>query len=115
MADGEKRHADERVGDLFPEGSLPRLAKRAAIAQAVLVLALVWGYAGWRSHEDREATLDAARHELGSIAGGMFVHMQAVLSDILSAARAGALGIDNQGGLATMNDEQAAAELAREI
>jgi signal transduction histidine kinase len=116
MADREKRHGDERVGERpFADGLLPRLAKRAAIAQAVLVLALVWGYAGWSAHEDREETLEVARHELGSITGGMFVHMQAVLSDALSAARAAAFALDSHGGLGAMNDEQASAELAREI
>jgi signal transduction histidine kinase len=116
MADREKRHEDERVGGrVIADGLLPRLARRAAMAQAILVLALVWGYAGWRAHEDREETLDAARHELGAIAGGMYVHMQAVLSDTLSAARAAALALDVHGGLNTMSDEQAAVELAREI
>ena len=91
------------------------LARRTAIAQAVLVLALVWGYAGWLIHADRVQTLDVARHELGAIAGGMYVHMHAVLSDSLGAARAAALGIDSNGGLSGMSDAQAGDELAREI
>src|SRR5262245_26599491 len=105
MADGATRHGDQRVGGrVLADALLPRVAKRAAIAQAVLVLALVWGYSGWRIHADREETLDAARHELGAIAGGMYVHMQAVLSDALGAARAGALGLESRGGLSSMND-----------
>jgi signal transduction histidine kinase len=116
MADVEPRPGDERVARRgSAAGVLPTLARRTALAQAVLILALVWGYAGWRVHADREQTLDVARHELGAVAGGMYVHMQAVLSDSLGAARAAALAIAMHGGFEAISDEQAASELAREI
>jgi signal transduction histidine kinase len=116
MADVEPQWGDERVARRgSAAGALPTLARRTALAQAVLILALVWGYAGWRVHEDREQTLDVARHDLGAIAGGMYVHMQAVLSDSLGAARAAALSIATHGGFDAISDAQAGDELAREI
>jgi len=76
---------------------------------------LVWGYATWRIRSDEAEVLDNARHELGAVAAGMYVHMQAVLNDSLGAARAAANSINSRGGLETIKPAQATELLSREL
>jgi len=102
-------------GDKHPDTTLPSFVKRAVVAQAIVIIVLVWGYATWRIRSDEAEVLDNARHELGAVAAGMYVHMQAVLNDSLGAARAAATSIDNRGGLDTITSAQAAELLSREL
>jgi len=102
-------------GDKHPDTTLPSFVKRAVVAQAIVIIVLVWGYATWRIRSDEAEVLDNARHELGAVAAGMYVHMQAVLNDSLGAARAAATSINNRGGLDTITPSQAADLLSREL
>jgi signal transduction histidine kinase len=102
-------------GDKHPDTTLPSFVKRAVVAQAIVIIVLVWGYATWRIRSDEAEVLDNARHELGAVAAGMYVHMQAVLNDSLGAARAAATSINNRGGLDTITSAQAAELLSREL
>ncbi len=102
-------------GDKHPDTTLPSFVKRAVVAQAIVIIVLVWGYATWRIRSDEAEVLDNARHELGAVAAGMYVHMQAVLNDSLGAARAAAYSINNRGGLDTITPAQATELLAREL
>jgi signal transduction histidine kinase len=102
-------------GDKHPGTILPSFVKRAVVAQAIVIIVLVWGYATWRIRSDEAEVLDNARHELGAVAAGMYVHMQAVLNDSLGAARAAATSINNRGGLDTITSAQAAELLSREL
>ena len=102
-------------GDRHPDTTLPSFVKRAVVAQAIVIIVLVWGYATWRIRSDEAEVLDNARHELGAVAAGMYVHMQAVLNDSLGAARAAAASINNRGGLETLTSAQAAELLSREL
>lgn len=99
----------------FIDGALPRLVKRAVVAQAVLILAALWSYATWRIYSDKAETLESARHELRAVAAGMYVHMQAVLNDSLGAARTAAQGIDASGGIMETPPATSAELLAREL
>lgn len=99
----------------FIDGALPRLVKRAVVAQAVLILAALWSYATWRIYSDKAETLESARHELRAVAAGMYVHMQAVLNDSLGAARTAAQGIDAGGGIMETPPATSAELLAREL
>lgn len=102
-------------GDKHPDTTLPSFVKRAVVAQAIVIIVLVWGYATWRIRSDEAEVLDNARHELGAVAAGMYVHMQAVLNDSLGAARAAATSINNRGGLDTITSAQAADLVSREL
>jgi signal transduction histidine kinase len=102
-------------GDKHPDTTLPSLVKRAVVAQAIVIIVLVWGYATWRIRSDEAEVLDSARHELRAVAAGMYVHMQAVLNDSLGAARAAATSIGSHGGLDSIPAAQAAGLLQREI
>jgi signal transduction histidine kinase len=102
-------------GDKHPDTTLPSFVKRAVVAQAIVIIVLVWGYATWRIRTDEAEVLDNARHELGAVAAGMYLHMQAVLNDSLGAARAAATSINNRGGLDTITSAQAAELLSREL
>jgi signal transduction histidine kinase len=102
-------------GDKHPDTTLPSFVKRAVVAQAIVIIVLVWGYATWRIRSDEAEVLDNARHELGAVAAGMYVHMQAVLNDSLGAARAAATSINNRGGLDMITSAQAAELLSREL
>jgi signal transduction histidine kinase len=102
-------------GDKHPDTTLPSFVKRAVVAQAIVIIVLVWGYATWRIRSDEAEVLDNARQELGAVAAGMYVHMQAVLNDSLGAARAAAHSINNRGGLDTLTSAQAAELLSREL
>jgi signal transduction histidine kinase len=102
-------------GDKHPDTTLPSFVKRAVVAQAVVIIVLVWGYATWRIRADEAEVLDNARHELGAVAAGMYVHMQAVLNDSLGAARAGANSIISLGGLNAIAPAQATHLLSREL
>src|SRR5688572_23116549 len=106
MTDGgiEREYRRFRQGG-FIDGTLPRLLQRAVVAQAVLILVLIWGYAAWRVYRDQSETIDSARHELSAIAAGMYVHMQAVLNDSLGAARAAAQAVNAQGGIEALSTE----------
>jgi signal transduction histidine kinase len=99
----------------FIDGALPLLVKRAVVAQSVLILVIVWGYAAWRVYGDKAETLESARHELRAIASGMYVHMQAVLNDSLGAARTAASAIDAQGGVTEVPVAKTAELLGREL
>ena len=102
-------------GNKHPDTTLPSFVKRAVVAQAIVIFVLVWGYATWRIRSDEAEVLDNARHELGAVAAGMYVHMQAVLNDSLGAARAAATSINNRGGLDTIKPAQATELLSREL
>jgi signal transduction histidine kinase len=102
-------------GDKHPDTTLPSFVKRAVVAQAIVIIVLVWGYATWRIRSDEAEVLDNARQELGAVAAGMYVHMQAVLNASLGAARAAAHSINNRGGLDTLTSAQAAGLLSREL
>lgn len=102
-------------GNKHPDTTLPSFVKRAVVAQAIVIIVLVWGYATWRIRADEAEVLDNARHELRAVAAGMYVHMQAVLNDSLGAARAAATSINNRGGLDTVTAAQAAELLSREL
>ncbi len=102
-------------GDKHPDTTLPSFVKRAVVAQAIVIFVLVWGYATWRIRSDEAEVMDNARHELGAVAAGMYVHMQAVLNDSLGAARAAATSINNRGGLDTIKPAQATELLSREL
>ena len=102
-------------GDKHPDTTLPSFVKRAVVAQAIVIIVLVWGYATWRIRSDEAEVLDSARHELRAVASGMYVHMQAVLNDSLGAARAAAISINNRGGLDAITPAQAAELLSREL
>jgi len=104
-----------RDGDKHPDTTLPSFVKRAVVAQAIVIIVLVWGYATWRIRSDEAEVLDNARHELGAVAAGMYVHMQAVLNDSLGAAQAAASSIIARGGLDTINPAQATELLSREL
>jgi signal transduction histidine kinase len=95
--------------------TLPSFVKRAVVAQAIAIFILVWGYATWRIRSDQAEVMDNARHELGAVAAGMYVHMQAVLNDSLGAARAAATSINNRGGLDAIKPAQATELLSREL
>lgn len=105
--DGEKQRG-------FVDTTLPVLVERALIVQAIVILLLMWSYAGWRIRADQAETLEAARHELGAVAAGMYVHMQAVLNDSLGAARAAAQAIDARGGIDAIG-QQASELMSREL
>jgi signal transduction histidine kinase len=102
-------------GNKHPDTTLPSFVKRAVVAQAVVIFVLVWGYATWRIRSDEAEVMDNARHELGAVAAGMYVHMQAVLNDSLGAARVAATSINNRGGLDTIKPAQATELLSREL
>src|SRR4030095_5767433 len=102
-------------GDKHPGTILPSFVKRAVVAQAIVIIVLVWGYATWRIRSDEAEVLDNARHELGAVAAGMYVHMQAVLNDSLGAAHAAANSIISRGGLETIKPAQATELLSREL
>ena len=102
-------------GDKHPDTTLPSFVKRAVVAQAIVIIVLVWGYATWRIRSDEAEVMDNARHELGAVAAGMYVHMQAVLNDSLGAARAAANTIVSRGGLDAINPAQATELLSREL
>lgn len=102
-------------GNKHPDTTLPSFVKRAVVAQAIVIIVLVWGYATWSIRADEAEVLDNARHELRAVAAGMYVHMQAVLNDSLGAARAAATSINNRGGLDTITAAQAAELLSREL
>lgn len=104
-----------RDGDRHPDTTLPSFVKRAVVAQAIVIIVLVWGYATWRIRSDEAEVLDSARHELLAVAAGMYVHMQAVLNDSLGAARAAAIAINGHGGLDSITPAQAADLLSREL
>jgi signal transduction histidine kinase len=104
-----------RNGAKHPDTTLPSFVKRAVVAQAIVIIVLVWGYATWRIRSDEAEVLDNARHELGAVAAGMYVHMQAVLNDSLGAARTAANSINSRGGLATITPAQATELLSREL
>jgi signal transduction histidine kinase len=104
-----------RDGDKHPDTTLPSFVKRAVVAQAIVIIVLVWGYATWRIRSDEAEVMDNARHELGAVAAGMYVHMQAVLNDSLGAARAAANSIISRGGLDTIKPTQATELLSREL
>jgi signal transduction histidine kinase len=106
--DGDKQRG-------FVDTTLPALVERALIVQAIVILLLMWSYAGWRIRADQAETLDAARHELGAVAAGMYVHMQAVLNDSLGAARAAAQAIDANGDLDSITIAQASELMSREL
>lgn len=99
----------------FIDGALPMLVKRAVVAQAVLILVVIWSYATWRVYGDKAETLEAAHHELRAIAAGMYVHLQAVLNDSLGAARTAVQAIDAQGGVMEVPPARTAELLAREL
>lgn len=116
MTDGNRhRVAGSTQQRGFIDGALPMLVKRAVIAQAVLILVVIWSYATWRVYGDKAETLDAARHELRAVAAGMYVHLQAVLNDSLGAARTAVQAIDAQGGVMEVPAAKAAELLAREL
>jgi signal transduction histidine kinase len=102
-------------GNKHPETTLPSFVKRAVVAQAVVIMVLMWGYATWRIRSDEAEVLDSARHELLAVAAGMYVHMEAVLNDSLGAARAAALAINGHGGLDSFTTTRAADLLSREL
>lgn len=102
-------------GDKHPDTTLPSFVKRAVVAQAIVIIVLVWGYATWRIRSDEAEVMDNARHELGAVAAGMYVHMQAVLNDSLGAARAAANSIISRGGLDAIKPSQATELLSREL
>ncbi len=101
--------------DKHPDTTLPSFVKRAVVAQAIVIIVLVWGYATWRIRSDEAEVLDNARHELRAVASGMYVHMQAVLNDSLGAARAAAHSINSRGGLDSITPAQAADLVSREL
>ncbi len=101
--------------DKHPDTTLPSFVKRAVVAQAIVIIVLVWGYATWRIRSDEAEVLDNARHELRAVAAGMYVHMQAVLNDSLGAARAAAHSINSRGGLDAITPTQAADLVSREL
>ena len=101
--------------DKHPDTTLPSFVKRAVVAQAIVIIVLVWGYATWRIRSDEAEVLDNARHELRAVAAGMYVHMQAVLNDSLGAARAAAHSINSRGGLDSITPAQAADLVSREL
>ena len=116
MTDGNRhRVAGSTQQRGFIDGALPMLVKRAVVAQAVLILVVIWSYATWRVYGDKAETLDAARHELRAVAAGMYVHLQAVLNDSLGAARTAVQAIDAQGGVMEVPAPKAAELLAREL
>jgi signal transduction histidine kinase len=102
-------------GDKHPDTTLPSFVKRAVVAQAIVIIVMVWGYATWRIRTDEAEVLDNARHELSAVAAGMYVHMQAVLNDSLGAARAAADSIISRGGLDAITPAQATDLLSREL
>jgi len=102
-------------GNRHPDTTLPSFVKRAVVAQAIVIIVLVWGYASWRIRNDEAEVLDNARHELRAVAAAMYVHMQAVLNDSIGAARAAALSINGHGGLDAVTPAQAAELLSREL
>jgi signal transduction histidine kinase len=116
MTDGNWQRVAGRTQQRgFIDGTLPTLVKRAVVAQAILILVAVWGYATWRIYADKAETLESARHELRAIAAGMYVHLQAVLNDSLGAARAAAQAIDANGGVMNTQPATAVGMLAREL
>jgi signal transduction histidine kinase len=116
MTDGNRyRVAGSTQQRGFIDGALPLLVKRAVVAQAVLILVVIWGYATWRVYGDRAETLESARYELRAVAAGMYVHLQAVLNDSLGAARAAAVSIDAEGGLTSVPVAKTAELLGREL
>lgn len=102
-------------GNKHPDTTLPSFVKRAVVAQAIVIIVLVWGYATWRIRSDEAEVLDNSRHELRAVAAGMYVHMEAVLNDGLGAARAAASSINGHGGLGSITTAQAADLLSREL
>lgn len=102
-------------GNKHPDTTLPSFVKRAVVAQAIVIIVLVWGYATWRIRSDEAEVLDNSRHELRAVAAGMYVHMEAVLNDGLGAARAAASSINGHGGLGSIATAQAADLLSREL
>jgi signal transduction histidine kinase len=104
-----------RNGDKHPDTTLPSFVKRAVVAQAIVIIVLVWGYATWRIRSDEAEVLDNSRHELRAVAAGMYVHMEAVLNDGLGAARAAANSINTHGGLGSITSTQAAELFSHEL
>ena len=43
-------------GDKHPDTTLPSFVKRAVVAQAIVIIVLVWGYATWRIRSDEAPT-----------------------------------------------------------
>lgn len=116
MTDGNRhRVAGSTQQRGFIDGALPLLVKRAVVAQAVLILVVIWSYATWRVYGDKAESLESARHELRAIAAGMYVHLQAVLNDSLGAARTAVQAIDAQGGVMEVPVAKTAELLAREL
>ena len=102
-------------GNKHPDTTLPSFVKRAVVAQAIVIIVLVWSYATWRIRTDEAEVLDNSRHELRAVASGMYVHMEAVLNDGLGAARAAANSINSRGGLGSITPAQAAELVSHEL
>jgi signal transduction histidine kinase len=118
MQDGNMQQAHPqaaRTDGGLTDRTLPSFVKRAVVAQAIVIIVLVWSYATWQIRSDQAEVLDSARHELGAVAAGMYVHMQAVLNDSLGAAQAAARAIDTRGGIDAITSPQAAELLSREL
>ncbi len=97
------------------DGRLPKLVIWTVIAQAVLILAGLWGYTAWRLSADRERTLEAGRQELRTIVIGLHAHVEAVLSDGLGAATAAAQEVLARDGGHQLSDAQVAELLERRL
>src|SRR5215510_9096008 len=102
-------------GDKHPDTTLPSFVKRAVVAQAIVIIVLVWGYATWRIRTDEAEVLVNARHELGAVTACMCTYMPAVLNDSLGASSAAANSIISRGGLSAITTAQATDLLSSEL
>jgi signal transduction histidine kinase len=97
------------------DSTLSKFLKRAVVAQTVLVLAAVWGYAGWWLRTDREQTLEAGGQQIRTISAGLQAHVQAILNEGVGSAVAASNDIKERGGLDAASDIELAELLRRHL
>jgi signal transduction histidine kinase len=101
------------VGRGILDRALPKFLKRAVVAQTVLILVAVWGYAGWRLAADREQTLQTGRQQLRTISAGLHAHVEAILNDAVGSSVAASNEVKSRGGLDQLSDPQLSELLGR--
>lgn len=104
-----------RAGGGILDSTLSKVLKRAVVVQTILILAVIWSYAGWSIRTDREQTLETGRQQLRTISAGLQSHVDAILNDAVGSAVASSNAIRHQGGIDSMSDEELAQTLARHL
>jgi PAS domain S-box-containing protein len=78
-------------------GLLPAVVNWTLIVYALVLCALVWGFAVQRIQSDYRSTLQSERDHLGSVSGTLQAQVEAMLGDGVGAALAAANELENRG------------------